>query len=83
MQIETKFLRLGQPVSLGLEIDGWRVCWLGGWGKHRLFYFVMVMRVNDELPQPVAHAARPLGSNQERPAVVNQQGGTQNGNVQS
>jgi hypothetical protein len=51
MKVETKFLRLGQPVSLGLEIDGWRVCWLGGWGKHRLFYFVMVMRLNDELSQ--------------------------------
>ncbi len=45
MQIETKFLRLCQPVTLGVEIDGWRVCWLGGWGKHEMFYFVMVMRV--------------------------------------
>ena len=66
MKVETKFLRLGQPVSLGLEIDGWRVCWLGGWGKHRLFYFVMVMRLKDELPQPVAdeaanHTVTPLG----------------------
>jgi hypothetical protein len=41
MQIETKFLRL----CLGEQIDGWRVCWLGGWGKGRLFYWVMVARV--------------------------------------
>jgi hypothetical protein len=45
MRAETKFLRLGQPAALGEQIDGWRVCWLGGWGKNRLFYFVMVSRV--------------------------------------
>lgn len=44
MQVETKFLRLCQPATLGEQIDGWRVCWLGGWGKHRLFYYVMVER---------------------------------------
>ena len=37
MQVETKFLRLCQPAALGEQIDGWRVCWLGGWGKNRLF----------------------------------------------
>lgn len=45
MQVETKFLRLCQPIELGEEIDGWQVCWLGGWGKNRLFYYVMVARV--------------------------------------
>src|SRR5713226_4757620 len=45
MQVETKFLRLCQPIALGEEIDGWQVCWLGGWGKNRLFYYVMVARV--------------------------------------
>ena len=45
MQVETKFLRLCQPVALGKEIDGWRVSWLGGWGENRLFSFVMVVRV--------------------------------------
>ena len=45
MQVETTFLRLSQAVALGSEIDGWRVCWLGGWGRCRLFYFVMVMKV--------------------------------------
>ena len=45
MPVETKFLRLYQPATLGEQIDGWRVCWLGGWGKDRLFYWVMVSRV--------------------------------------
>jgi hypothetical protein len=42
--IETKFLHLRKPVSLGDRIDGWRVCWLGGWDKGKLFYVVMVER---------------------------------------
>src|SRR4051812_39313057 len=29
---------------MGAEIEGWRVCWLGGWGKNRLFFFVMLVR---------------------------------------
>ena len=47
LQVETKFLRLCQPASLGEQIDGWRVCWLGGWGRDRLFYYVMVSRVKN------------------------------------
>ena len=42
--IETKYLRLRQPVMLGDRIDGWRVCWLGGWDRGRVFYVVMVER---------------------------------------
>jgi hypothetical protein len=42
--LETKFLRLRTPVELGSRFDDWQVCWLGGWGKHRLFYLVMVVR---------------------------------------
>ena len=45
MPIETKFLRLRQPVELGHRIDGWRVCWLGRWDRYRIFYMVMVERV--------------------------------------
>jgi len=44
MPVETKFLRLRQPVELGYRINGWRVCWLGG-DRHRIFYVVMVSRV--------------------------------------
>jgi hypothetical protein len=37
-QVETKFVRLRRAVELGDDIDGWRVCWLGGWDKGRVFY---------------------------------------------
>jgi hypothetical protein len=43
-EVETKFLRLRKPAALGDRIDGWRVCWLGGWDKCRVFYVVMVER---------------------------------------
>jgi len=42
--IETKFLHLRQPAALGDRIDGWRVCWLGGWDKSKVLYMVMVER---------------------------------------
>jgi hypothetical protein len=42
--IETKFLHLRQPAALGDRIDAWRVCWLGGWGKGKVLYTVMVER---------------------------------------
>jgi hypothetical protein len=32
-------------VELGHRIGDWRVCWLGGWDRHRIFYMVMVARV--------------------------------------
>jgi hypothetical protein len=25
-------------------MHGWRVCWLGGWDKQRVFFVVMVVR---------------------------------------
>jgi hypothetical protein len=31
MHVQTKFLRLREPVSLGDRIDNWRVCWIDGW----------------------------------------------------
>jgi hypothetical protein len=40
MHIQTKFLRLRKPVALGDRIDDWRVCWLGGWDKCRVFFVV-------------------------------------------
>ena len=43
--VKTKFLRLRQPVELGHRIDGWRVCWVGGWDRQQIFYVVMVSRV--------------------------------------
>jgi hypothetical protein len=44
IDIRTKFLRLRKPVGLGDRIEGWRVCWLGGWDKGRIFFVVMVER---------------------------------------
>ena len=51
MQLETKFLRLRNPVELGSRFDDWQVCWLGGWAKHRMFYLVMLARVLPDRPR--------------------------------
>ncbi len=47
MGLETKFLRLSKQVELGDEIDGWQVCWIGGWSKHRIVFVVMVLRPSE------------------------------------
>jgi hypothetical protein len=33
------------PRMLDHRMDGWRVCWLGGWDKQRVFFVVMLVRV--------------------------------------
>ena len=48
MRVETKFLRLFNPVVVGDRIDGWRVCWVGGWDKCRVLFVVMVEKVYEE-----------------------------------
>ena len=45
MRLETKFLRLKTPVTIGSHFGEWEVSWLGGWTKHRLFYLVMLVCV--------------------------------------
>jgi hypothetical protein len=45
LQVQTRFLRLREPVSLGDRIDGWRVCWVGGWDKGKALFIVMVEHV--------------------------------------
>ena len=52
MHIQTKFLRLRKPVSLGDRIDDWRVYWLGGWDKCRVFFVVMVAREHEQALAP-------------------------------
>ena len=55
MHVQTKFLRLSKPVSLGDRIDNWRVSWVGGWDKCRVFFVVMVDREHEQptgLPDP-------------------------------
>ena len=51
MEVETKFLRLCQPAAMGEQIDGWKVYWVGGWGRDRLFFYVMVAR-DEQNPKP-------------------------------
>jgi len=43
--VETKFVRLSHPVEVGDWIDGWRVCWVGGWDRGKILFVVIVERV--------------------------------------
>jgi hypothetical protein len=45
LRMETRYLRLSAPVAFGDRIDGWRVCWLGGWDRGKVCFVVMVERV--------------------------------------
>jgi hypothetical protein len=39
MQLETKFLHLRTPVTIGSRFGDWEVTWLGGWTRDRLSYW--------------------------------------------
>jgi hypothetical protein len=52
MQLETKFLHLRTPVTLGSRFGDWHVCWLGGWGRYELYYLVMVVRLQSPPARP-------------------------------
>lgn len=43
--LETKFLRLRTPVEWGSRFGDWQVTWLGGWCRYRLYYLVMVVKI--------------------------------------
>jgi hypothetical protein len=45
MQLETKFLHLRTPVTIGSRFGDWEVTWLGGWTRDRLSYLVMVVKL--------------------------------------
>ena len=45
LQVQTRFLRLRESAVVGDRIDGWRVCWVGGWDKGKVLFVVMVERV--------------------------------------
>jgi hypothetical protein len=45
MQLQTKFLRLRTPVTIGSRFDDWVVTWCGGWTRDRLSYLVMVVKL--------------------------------------
>ena len=42
-------VRRALGTAVGDELDGWRVCWLGGWDKSHLFYWVMIVRLEATL----------------------------------
>ena len=44
MEIRTKFLWLRKAPKLGDRLNGWRVCWLGGWDQGRIWFVVMAER---------------------------------------
>ena len=37
-------LRHPKPVAIGDQVDGWRVSWIGGWDRCRVFFVVMMVR---------------------------------------
>ena len=49
---------LRTPVELGSWFYEWQVCWLSGWGKHRLYYLVMLVKILRDVP--LASRAAPL-----------------------
>jgi hypothetical protein len=53
MQLETKFLHLRTPVTVGSRFGDWQVTWLGGWTRGRLSFLVMTVK----LPRPAESAA--------------------------
>jgi hypothetical protein len=59
MHLETKFLRLHTPVTLGSRFGEWEVTWVGGWTSHRLSYLVMVVRIKVPSPSRVGRAPGP------------------------
>ena len=67
MPVETKFLWLYRPAVLGQRIDGWRVCWVGGWDKCRVLFVVMVERPGQNQShdpnRPIAKSKLPCNSN--------------------
>jgi hypothetical protein len=42
--VETKSIRVGQLVAVGDWIAGWRVYWIGGWDKGRVYFVAMIRR---------------------------------------
>jgi hypothetical protein len=71
MHLETKFLRLRTPVTLGSWFGDWQVTWLGGWTRERLSYLVMVVHLptamkNGTNEREAPAAPRSTGTNTPR-----------------
>jgi|HubBroStandDraft_2_1064218.scaffolds.fasta_scaffold265513_2 hypothetical protein len=54
MTLETKYVHLRRAVAVGERIDGWRVSWVGGWDRCKVFFVGMLVRIN-----PAADDRRP------------------------
>jgi hypothetical protein len=69
MRLETKFMRLRTPVTIGSWFGDWQVTWLGGWTRDRLSYLVMAVRVpmQNEQPQTPDREARTDAHRRKRP----------------
>ena len=48
MHVDTKFLWLFRTAEVGEDLNGWEVCWLGGWDRCRVMFMVMVKRVTPD-----------------------------------
>src|SRR5579863_1074957 len=44
--------RLRTPVTLGSRFGDWHVTWVGGWSRYRLYYLVMVVRLQPLRTRP-------------------------------
>jgi hypothetical protein len=65
MKMETKFLRLHTPVELCSRFGDWSVCWLGGWQKHRMYYLVMLVKLEPrDFPSAVRISTQATPTNQ-------------------
>ena len=60
-------LRLGGPVALGDRIVGWRVCWLVGWDRSKVFFVVI-----PQLRAPAAGSSPDGALPRRRPPVAEQ-----------
>src|SRR5262249_13225908 len=57
MQFQTKFLWLRKPVAIGDQVDGWRVCWIGGSRCPCRVFFVVMVANSDVFEEYVEIAA--------------------------
>jgi hypothetical protein len=69
-QVQTKFLRLFSEVTISDHIDGWRVCWIGGWDKCRVLFVVMVERPKPSRPKRSARRASQAQDRSRRTATT-------------
>ena len=66
MQLETKFLCLRTPVTLGSRFGDWQVTWLGGWSRYRLYYLVMVVKLEPPRTTACARRVKTAAGSQDR-----------------